>query len=148
MSSKERIARIQDLREQIRQHDELYYRLATPKISDREYDRLKERLSELEKNPERIRRTAIPPIVASVAISMRGGGGFFLADVCCRSWSCGNRAAQHVLDHGHVDVARDECVAYGTGKDERDASVPHFFVVTHVSDQGDGIPFPVAFSGD
>ena len=54
MSSKERIARIQDLRKQIRKHDELYYRLATPKISDREYDRLKERLSELEKNQSQL----------------------------------------------------------------------------------------------
>jgi len=40
---------IEGLRERIRQLDEQYYRDATPEVSDREYDRLKERLVELEK---------------------------------------------------------------------------------------------------
>ncbi|GHB98044.1 NAD-dependent DNA ligase LigA [Cerasicoccus arenae] len=37
-----------DLRAAIRHHDELYYRQATPEISDREYDVLKEKLAQLE----------------------------------------------------------------------------------------------------
>ena len=44
-ATKERLA---DLRNTIRHHNELYYRQAVPEISDREYDRLKEELAELE----------------------------------------------------------------------------------------------------
>jgi len=40
--------RLQELRDQIRRHDELYYRQAKPEISDREYDALKEELAILE----------------------------------------------------------------------------------------------------
>lgn len=40
--------RLQNLRETIRRHDELYYRQAVPEISDREYDALKEELAQLE----------------------------------------------------------------------------------------------------
>ncbi|MBT7923330.1 MAG: NAD-dependent DNA ligase LigA, partial [Opitutae bacterium] len=54
VTAKEREEGIQDLREQIRGHDELYYRHSTPEISDREYDRLKNRLSELEKNQSQL----------------------------------------------------------------------------------------------
>jgi len=39
---------IERLREEIRRHDYLYYVLAKPEISDREYDRLMERLKKLE----------------------------------------------------------------------------------------------------
>ncbi len=46
-------ARIRELRETIRHHDELYYNRATPEISDAEYDRLFRELEELEaKHPE------------------------------------------------------------------------------------------------
>lgn len=40
--------RIAKLREQVGRHDELYYRRATPEISDREYDQLKRELADLE----------------------------------------------------------------------------------------------------
>ncbi|MCX5714109.1 MAG: NAD-dependent DNA ligase LigA, partial [Candidatus Omnitrophica bacterium] len=44
---------IERLREQIREHDYLYYVLSSPKISDREYDLLLKKLKTLEKaNPE------------------------------------------------------------------------------------------------
>lgn len=50
MGSEQEIRR---LREQIARHDYLYYVLAKPEIEDREYDRLFQRLSELEKqHPE------------------------------------------------------------------------------------------------
>lgn len=39
---------VEKLREEIRHHDHLYYTLAKPEISDREYDKLLERLKELE----------------------------------------------------------------------------------------------------
>ena len=46
-------ARIPELRELIRHHDELYYNRATPEISDAEYDKLFRELEELEKmHPE------------------------------------------------------------------------------------------------
>lgn len=54
VTAKEREEGIQDLREQIRGHDELYYRHSNPEISDREYDRLKNRLAELEKNQSQL----------------------------------------------------------------------------------------------
>jgi DNA ligase (NAD+) len=40
--------RLKELREIIRDHNDLYYREAAPEISDREYDRLKDELAELE----------------------------------------------------------------------------------------------------
>ena len=43
------VKRVQQLRAEIRRHDELYYRDSSPLISDREYDRLKAELAELEK---------------------------------------------------------------------------------------------------
>ncbi len=45
----EEAKRIKELRAEIRRHDELYYRDASPVITDREYDRLKAELSKLEK---------------------------------------------------------------------------------------------------
>ena len=46
-------ARIRELREIIRHHDDLYYNRATPEISDAEYDKLFRELEELEaKHPE------------------------------------------------------------------------------------------------
>jgi len=46
-------AEIARLREEIRRHDRLYYVLAAPEISDRQYDRLLERLKQLEaEHPE------------------------------------------------------------------------------------------------
>ena len=45
----EEAKRIKELRAEIRRHDELYYRDASPVITDREYDRLKTELSKLEK---------------------------------------------------------------------------------------------------
>ncbi|WP_404310014.1 NAD-dependent DNA ligase LigA [Neorhodopirellula lusitana] len=45
--------RIEELSRQLRHHDRLYYQLATPEISDLEYDRLMEELAALEKqHPE------------------------------------------------------------------------------------------------
>ncbi len=41
-------ARLRQLRAEIARHDELYYRAATPEITDRDYDRLKEELAALE----------------------------------------------------------------------------------------------------
>ncbi len=45
----EEAKRIKELRAEIRRHDELYYRDASPVITDREYDRLKAELAKLEK---------------------------------------------------------------------------------------------------
>ena len=51
--SKSPEARIRELREIIRHHDELYYNQATPEISDAEYDKLFRELEDLEKkHPE------------------------------------------------------------------------------------------------
>ena len=47
--SKSPEARIRELREIIRHHDELYYNRAAPEISDAEYDKLFRELEELEK---------------------------------------------------------------------------------------------------
>ena len=53
--SKNSAAEIASLREQIRHHDQLYYVAAAPEISDREYDKLLERLKQLEaEHPELI----------------------------------------------------------------------------------------------
>lgn len=52
-ASKSPEARIRELREIIRHHDELYYNQAAPEISDAEYDKLFRELEELEnKHPE------------------------------------------------------------------------------------------------
>ena len=45
--------RINELRDEIRRHDELYYVQDNPEVSDRDYDELMERLRDLEqKHPE------------------------------------------------------------------------------------------------
>lgn len=49
MSDDDTPERLNALREQIRRHDELYYRQATPEITDRQYDRLKKELETLER---------------------------------------------------------------------------------------------------
>ena len=48
MNEKEAAKRIEQLREEIRRHDRLYYEEAAPIISDREYDRLYKELVDLE----------------------------------------------------------------------------------------------------
>ncbi|MBN2579456.1 MAG: NAD-dependent DNA ligase LigA [Pirellulales bacterium] len=58
-------AEIARLREEIRRHDNLYYVAAAPEISDREYDRLMERLKQLE--------AAHPELVTSDSPTQRIG---------------------------------------------------------------------------
>jgi len=48
MTPAEAKKRIAELRQQVAHHDELYYRQTQPELSDREYDRLKRELSDLE----------------------------------------------------------------------------------------------------
>ncbi|MDQ8203888.1 NAD-dependent DNA ligase LigA [Pelagicoccus sp. SDUM812003] len=48
MSKASDLKRITELRRELKRHDELYYRDAQPEIEDREYDRLKAELAELE----------------------------------------------------------------------------------------------------
>ena len=86
----------------------------------------------------------MPPIVASVATSMRLSGCSSAPFVSIAPRSCGDRVAQHFLDRGEVDIAGDKSVADGAGENERDAPVTYFFVVHHMSDQRRGIPAPVA----
>ncbi|MFM7844353.1 MAG: DNA ligase LigA-related protein, partial [Planctomycetota bacterium] len=51
--TKSALHRIEELRQQIRHHDRLYYLRATSEISDREYDRLMKELQQLEtEHPE------------------------------------------------------------------------------------------------
>ncbi|MEZ6070879.1 MAG: NAD-dependent DNA ligase LigA [Pirellulales bacterium] len=59
-------AEIAALREEIRRHDRLYYEEATPEISDVEYDRLMQRLGELE--------TQHPDLVTPDSPTQRVGG--------------------------------------------------------------------------
>lgn len=56
--------RLRSLREEIRRHDELYYRQASPEISDREYDRLKKELEKLEREDAQLDLFADPPPAA------------------------------------------------------------------------------------
>jgi DNA ligase (NAD+) len=71
-------AKLEALREEIRRHDRLYYVEAAPEISDREYDRLIDRLKSLEAdNPELI-TTASPtqrvggqPVPSLVSVAHR-----------------------------------------------------------------------------
>ncbi|MEO0794101.1 MAG: NAD-dependent DNA ligase LigA [Verrucomicrobiota bacterium] len=59
MSKPDSKSRIEELREAIAHHDELYYRQATPEVSDREYDRLKDELATLEQeNPDLAQMTS------------------------------------------------------------------------------------------
>jgi DNA ligase (NAD+) len=65
------IERLQRLRQEINRHNELYYVLDTPEITDAEYDRLFDELADLEKNhPELVtpdsptQRVGAPPLEA------------------------------------------------------------------------------------
>jgi DNA ligase (NAD+) len=66
MTRSEAQKRIEFLREQIRRHDYLYYVLAQPEVSDREYDRLYTELEQLEKQ--------FPDFIASDSPTQRVGG--------------------------------------------------------------------------
>jgi DNA ligase (NAD+) len=66
MEKKEATKRIQQLREEIRKHDRLYYEEAAPLISDREYDRLYKELVDLE--------TEFPDLVTPDSPTQRVGG--------------------------------------------------------------------------
>ena len=59
-------ARLQSLRDELNQHNQLYYQDAAPEISDREFDRLMARLIELE--------TEHPELLSSDSPSQRVGG--------------------------------------------------------------------------
>ena len=58
--------RIASLREQIRRHDSLYYVLAQPEISDREYDQLYTELEQLERQ--------FPDLITADSPTQRVGG--------------------------------------------------------------------------
>mgnify|MGYP000166421003 CR=1 FL=1 len=58
--------RIEELREEIRRHDYLYYVLAEPEITDRQYDQLMEELKRLE--------ATYPELVTSDSPTQRVGG--------------------------------------------------------------------------
>ena len=63
-------ARLDELRNSIRHHNELYYREAIPEISDREYDRLKEELTELEAQyPELVIEESLVEVVGDDRLS-------------------------------------------------------------------------------
>jgi len=66
MEEKEAAKRIQQLREEIRKHDRLYYEEAAPIISDREYDRLYKELVDLE--------TQFPDLITLDSPTQRVGG--------------------------------------------------------------------------
>lgn len=59
---------IEELRNQLREHDYLYYVLSQPKISDKEYDDLLRRLSELENRYPRYRTDDSPTVRVSGGI--------------------------------------------------------------------------------
>jgi DNA ligase (NAD+) len=66
VEQKEAAKRMQQLRDEIRGHDKLYYEEAAPIISDREYDRLYKELVELE--------TQFPDLVTADSPTQRVGG--------------------------------------------------------------------------
>src|SRR5437762_10190404 len=66
MEQKEAAKRVQQLREEIRKHDRLYYEEAAPIISDREYDRLYKELVDLE--------SQFPDLVTPDSPTQRVGG--------------------------------------------------------------------------
>src|SRR5437773_6011250 len=66
MEEKEAAKRIQQLREEIRKHDRLYYEEASPIISDRDYDRLYKELADLE--------AQFPDLVTPDSPTQRVGG--------------------------------------------------------------------------
>src|SRR6201987_6324551 len=66
LGEKQAVKRLEQLRDEIRKHDRLYYDEATPIISDREYDRLYKELVALE--------TQFPDLVAPDSPTQRVGG--------------------------------------------------------------------------
>src|ERR1043166_10177393 len=66
MERKEAAQRVDELREQIRKHNRLYYQDAAPVISDREYDRLYKELVDLE--------TQFPDLLTPDSPTQRVGG--------------------------------------------------------------------------
>ena len=66
MDEKEAASRIEQLRDKIRKHDQLYYEEAAPIISDREYDRLYKELVDLE--------AKFPDLVTPDSPTQRVGG--------------------------------------------------------------------------
>ena len=66
MDRKEAEKEIAQLRQEIRNHDQLYYDEAAPIISDREYDRLYKKLVDLE--------TQFPDLVTTDSPTQRVGG--------------------------------------------------------------------------
>src|SRR5216117_662426 len=66
MEEKEAAKRIQQLREEIRKHDRLYYEEAAPIISDHKYDRLYKELADLE--------TQFPDLITPDSPTQRVGG--------------------------------------------------------------------------
>ncbi len=66
MDEKEAASRIEQLRDEIRKHDQLYYEEAAPIISDREYDRLYKELIDLE--------AKFPDLVTPDSPTQRVGG--------------------------------------------------------------------------
>ncbi len=66
MNFKEAQIKHRELAQQIREHDHAYYVLAQPTISDREYDRLYQKLADLEKN--------FPQLISPESPTQRVGG--------------------------------------------------------------------------
>ena len=66
MDEKEAPKRIEQLRDEIRKHDQLYYEEAAPIISDRDYDRLYKELVNLE--------SQFPDLVTPDSPTQRVGG--------------------------------------------------------------------------
>src|SRR2546427_12141580 len=66
VNEKQAAKRLEQLRDEIRKHDRLYYDEATPTISDREYDRLYKELVDLE--------TQFPDLVTPDSPTQRVGG--------------------------------------------------------------------------
>jgi DNA ligase (NAD+) len=83
-------ADLEELRQEIRHHDELYYQKAAPEISDQEYDALLRRLLELE--------TAHPDWVTPDSPSQRVGGAPI----------AGFASVRHVLRMMSIDNTYDE----------------------------------------
>ena len=87
------------LREEIRRHDHKYYVEAAPEISDREYDRLMERLKELEAAASRAGHARQPHAAHRRPARRRARGRSPIACRCCRSTtptasrSCRNTAS-------------------------------------------------------
>ena len=60
MSDEQAEQQIEELRQEIARHDELYYRQAEPVISDQEYDKLKRRLKNIEASLPEVLPNSLP----------------------------------------------------------------------------------------